>query len=151
MNVSASVWLVLLILFVVAEGASVSLVSIWFAAGALVAALAALLGAGGLTQTVLFFAVSGVLLALLRPLLKKYVNPKIQKTNVDALVGQTCTVTEEIDDLAPSGQVKVGGMVWTARSATGEKIPAGTIVTVASVEGVKLLVSPAAVPESVKS
>ena len=120
MNVSASVWLVLLILFVVAEGASVSLVSIWFAAGALVAALAALLGAGGLTQTVLFFAVSGVLLALLRPLLKKYVNPKIQKTNVDALVGQTCTVTEEIDDLAPSGQVKIGGMVWTARSADGE-------------------------------
>ena len=151
MNVSASVWLVLLILFVVAEGASVSLVSIWFAAGALVAALAALLGAGGLTQTVLFFAVSGVLLALLRPLLKKYVNPKIQKTNVDALVGQTCTVTEEIDDLAPSGQVKVGGMVWTARSAAGEKIPAGTIVTIRSVEGVKLLVSPARVPESVKS
>ena len=151
MNVSASVWLVLLILFVVAEGASVSLVSIWFAAGALVAALAALLGAGGLTQTVLFFAVSGVLLALLRPMLKKYVNPKIQKTNVDALVGQTCTVTEEIDDLAPSGQVKVGGMVWTARSADGEKIPAGTIVTIRSVEGVKLLVSPARVPEPVKS
>ena len=142
MHISAYIWLALLILFVVAEGASVSLVSIWFAAGALVAALAALLGAGGLTQTVLFFAVSSVLLALLRPLLKKYVNPKIQKTNVDALVGQTCTVTEEIDDLAPSGQVKVGGMVWTARSADGEKIPAGTIVTVASVEGVKLLVSP---------
>ena len=58
MHISAYIWLALLILFVVAEGASVSLVSIWFAAGALAAVIAALLGASTVVQTVLFLVVS---------------------------------------------------------------------------------------------
>ncbi|MDY3782245.1 MAG: NfeD family protein [Candidatus Faecousia sp.] len=150
MNISAYVWLVLLILFVMMEASSVTLVSLWFAAGALVATVAALLGASLTVQTVLFVLVSVVLLALLRPILKKYVDPKIQKTNVDALVGRECTVTEDIDNLAACGRVKVGGMSWSARSAAGEHIPAGTVVKIEAVQGVKLLVTPVAVPEAVK-
>lgn len=150
MNISAYVWVVLLILFVMMEASSVTLVSLWFAAGALVAVVAALLGASLMVQTVLFVLVSVVLLALLRPILKKYVVPKIQKTNVDALVGQECTVTEDIDNLAAHGRVKVGGMSWSARSAAGEHIPAGTVVKIEAVQGVKLLVTPVAVPEAVK-
>lgn len=150
MNISAYVWLVLLILFVMMEASSVTLVSLWFAAGALVAVVAALLGASLTVQTVLFVLVSVVLLALLRPILKKYVDPQIQKTNVDALVGQECTVTEDIDNLAACGRVKVGGMSWSARSAAGEHIPAGTVVKIEAVQGVKLLVTPVAVPEAVK-
>ena len=150
MNISAYVWLVLLILFVMMEASSVTLVSLWFAAGALVAVVAALLGASLVVQTVLFVLVSVVLLALLRPILKKYVNPQIQKTNVDALVGRECTVTEDIDNLAACGRVKVGGMSWSARSAAGEHIPAGTVVKIEAVQGVKLLVTPVAVPEAVK-
>lgn len=150
MNISAYVWLVLLILFVMMEASSVTLVSLWFAAGALVAVVAALLGASLMVQTVLFVLVSVVLLALLRPILKKYVVPKIQKTNVDALVGQECTVTEDIDNLAACGRVKVGGMSWSARSAAGEHISAGTVVKIEAVQGVKLLVTPVAVPEAVK-
>lgn len=150
MNISAYVWLVLLILFVMMEASSVTLVSLWFAAGALVAVVAALLGASLTVQTVLFVLVSVVLLALLRPILKKYVDPKIQKTNVDSLVGRECTVTEDIDNLAACGRVKVGGMSWSARSAAGEHIPAGTVVKIEAVQGVKLLVTPVAVPEAVK-
>lgn len=150
MNISAYVWLVLLIFFVMMEASSVTLVSLWFAAGALVAVVAALLGASLTVQTVLFVLVSVVLLALLRPILKKYVDPQIQKTNVDALVGQECTVTEDIDNLAACGRVKVGGMSWSARSAAGEHIPAGTVVKIEAVQGVKLLVTPVAVPEAVK-
>lgn len=150
MNISAYVWLVLLILFVMMEASSVTLVSLWFAAGALVAVVAALLGASLAVQTVLFVLVSVVLLALLRPILKKYVNPQIQKTNVDALVGRECTVTEDINNLAAQGRVKVGGMSWSARSAAGEHIPAGTVVKIEAVQGVKLLVTPVAVPEAVK-
>lgn len=151
MNGSAYVWLVLLILFLIAEGASVSLVSVWFAAGALIAAIASLLGAGIAVQLVLFLAVSTALLAMLRPILKRYVNPKIQKTNVDALVGQECVVTEAVDNLTACGRVKVGGMSWSARSADGEPIPAGTVVKIRSVQGVKLLVAPEPVSNAVLS
>ena len=150
MNSSAYVWAALLILFLLVEGAGIGLVSIWFAVGALVAAIAALLGAGVTLQIVLFLLVSVVLLALLRPILKRYVDPKIQKTNVDALVGQECTVTEPIDNLAAEGRVQVGGMSWSARSAGGENIPVGTVVKIEAVQGVRLLVAPVAAPEAVK-
>ncbi len=150
MHISAYVWLVLLILFLMAEGATVALVSLWFAAGALAAIIAALLGASVGLQLALFLVVSVVLLAMLRPVLKKYVNPKIQRTNVDALVGQECTVIEAIDNLAATGRVKMGGMTWSARSIGEENIPAGTVVKIEAVQGVKLLVSPVAVQEAVR-
>ena len=113
----AVVWLGLMVAFLLIEAGTVALVSLWFAAGALVATVAALLGASLTVQTVLFVLVSVVLLALLRPILKKYVDPKIQKTNVDALVGRECTVTEDIDNLAACGRVKVGGMSWRDRKS----------------------------------
>lgn len=150
MHISAYVWLVLLILFLMAEGATVALVSLWFAAGALAAIIAALLGASVGLQLALFLVVSVALLAMLRPVLKKYVNPKIQRTNVDALVGQECTVIEAIDNLAATGRVKMGGMTWCARSIGEENIPAGTVVKIEAVQGVKLLVSPVAVQEAVR-
>lgn len=150
MHISAYVWLVLLILFLMAEGATVALVSLWFAAGALAAIITALLGASVGLQLALFLVVSVALLAMLRPVLKKYVNPKIQRTNVDALVGQECTVIEAIDNLAATGRVKMGGMTWSARSIGEENIPAGTVVKIEAVQGVKLLVSPVAVQEAVR-
>lgn len=150
MHISAYVWVALLVLFLVMEGASVTLVTLWFAAGALVAAIAALLGASAVVQIVLFLTVSAALLALLRPILKKYVDPKIVKTNADSLVGKECVVTEPIDNLKAKGQVKVGGMTWSARSNSGEDIPVGTVVKISRIEGVKLFVEPARVPEAVK-
>ena len=150
MAIAAYFWLAAAVFFGVVEAATVCLVSIWFIGGSIAAFVAALLGASLMVQTVLFVLVSVVLLALLRPILKKYVVPKIQKTNVDALVGQECTVTEDIDNLAAHGRVKVGGMSWSARSAAGEHIPAGTVVKIEAVQGVKLLVTPVAVPEAVK-
>ena len=150
MHISAYVWLVLLILFLMAEGATVALVSLWFAAGALAAIIAALLGASVGLQLALFLVVSVALLAMLRPVLKKYVNPKIQRTNVDALVGQECTVIEAIDNLAATGRVKMGGMTWSARSIGEENIPTGTVVKIEAVQGVKLLVSPVAGQEAVR-
>ena len=89
MKFAAFVWLGLMILFLIAEGATVSLVSLWFAAGAVVAMFAALLGAGAWLQTGLFLVVSGALLLMLRPIVRRYLVPKITATNVDSLVGAT--------------------------------------------------------------
>lgn len=149
MKLAAFVWLGLMILFLIAEGATVSLVSLWFAAGAVVAMFAALLGAGVWLQTGLFLAVSGALLLMLRPIVRRYLVPKITATNVDSLVGATGLVTVAIDNVTASGQVKLGAMEWTARSTTGENIPQGTLIRVDRIEGVKVYVTPANVPEKI--
>lgn len=149
MKFAAFVWLGLMILFLIAEGATVSLVSLWFAAGAVVAMFAALLGAGVWLQTGLFLVVSGALLLMLRPIVRRYLVPKITPTNVDSLVGSTGLVTEAIDNVTASGQVKLGAMEWTARSTTGENIPQGTLIRVDRIEGVKVYVTPVNVPEKI--
>ena len=149
MNLYAYLWLGLLVVFLMIEGASVALVSVWFAIGAVAAAIAALLGASLILQIFLFLAVAVVLLALLRPAVRKYLNPKIQKTNADSLVGKECPVTEDICNLRSQGQVKVNGMTWSARSADDSEVPAGSIVRIERIEGVKLIVSPLSVPEKV--
>lgn len=149
MKFAAFVWLGLVILFLLAEGATVSLVSLWFAAGAVVAMFAALLGAGAWLQTGLFLVVSGALLLMLRPIVRRYLVPKITPTNVDSLVGATGLVTEAIDNVTASGQVKLSAMEWTARSTTGENIPQGTLIRVDRIEGVKVYVTPVNVPEKI--
>ena len=78
-------WLALLVLFIVAEASTVTMVSIWFAAGSLAALVVALLGGKFWLQIVLFLAVSAVFLALLRPIARKHFTPRITRTNVDAM------------------------------------------------------------------
>ena len=139
----AIIWLVLMVVFLIAEAVTVATVSLWFAAGALVALLVSLLGLQVWLQVVLFLVVSGVLLACLRPMVKRHFTPKLTRTNVDAIVGTRGMVTAEIDNVCAAGQVKLNGMEWTARSTNGQIIPAGTLIRVDRVEGVKVFVSPA--------
>lgn len=149
MNFAAIVWLVLMVVFLAAEASTVSMVSLWFAAGALVALLTALAGGPAWLQTLLFLAVSAGLLLALRPLVRKYLSPKLTATNVDSVVGSTGLVTAAIDNVSAVGQVKLGAMEWTARSTSGQPIPVGTLVKVDRIEGVKAFVSPAEVPANV--
>ena len=135
-------WLALLIAFLVVEGSTVTLVSIWFSAGSLVAMIVALLGGPFWLQLILFLGVSAGLLALLRPMVRKYIKPKVTATNVDSLIGSQGYVTETVDNIAATGQVKLGAMPWTARSTDGSPIPAGTLIRVDRIEGVKAFVSP---------
>ena len=135
-------WLVLLIVFLMVEAQSVTMVSLWFGAGALAALIAALCGGEFWLQIVIFFAVSIVLLASLRPLARKYFTPRITKTNVDSVIGAEGLVTAKIDNITAQGQVKLGAMEWTARSTSGDPIPAGTLVKVDKIEGVKVFVTP---------
>ncbi len=150
MNWMALAWLTLLIVCLVLEANTVTLVSLWFAAGALTAMIASLLGAQLWLQGLLFFAVSVSLLLLLRPAFRKFIKPKLTRTNVDAVVGAQGIVTEDIDNIAAAGLVKVGAMYWTARSADNTPIPAGTLVTVERIEGVKVMVTPVKEPVQIK-
>lgn len=139
------VWLILLILFAGMEAATAGLVSVWFAVGAAAALLTSLATGSLLIQTIVFLAVSLLALLALRPLTRKFVNPKIVPTNFDRIIGATAVVTEEIDNLKGRGAVTIGGVTWTARAEQPDRIiPAGTAVQVLWIEGVKVFVRPAA-------
>lgn len=140
LNSPAFIWAALLALFLITEATTTALVSIWFAAGALAALLAALLGAAMWLQVVIFLAVSLVLLTVLWK--KVRTHSPAAKTNVDSVIGSQGYVVEPIDNQSYTGRVKLGGVTWAARSTTGSSIPADTLVRVDRVEGVKVFVSP---------
>ena len=136
-----AVWGIAIVVFLVLEGMTAGLVTIWFAVGAVAALLASLFGAPVWLQLVWFFVISVAALFLTRPLARKYLNSKTQATNADMYVGKECMVLEAIDNVAGTGAVKVAGKVWTARSADGEIIPAGARAEALRIEGVKLMVA----------
>ena len=143
------IWLILAVVFLLAEAATVTTVSLWFAGGCLAAMVVALTGGGLGFQVFIALAVSAGLLACLRPIVRKHFTPKLTKTNVDAVIGSRGYVTADIDNLAATGTVKLGAMEWTARSTVGTAIPKGTLVKVDKIEGVKVFVTPAEVTTTV--
>ena len=151
MNWMAVFWFVLLVVFLIAEASTVTMISLWFAAGALGALAVSLLGSGVWLQAGAFFVVSAVALTALRPIVRKYFTPRLTKTNVDSVIGAEGLVTQAIDNVSARGQMKLGAMEWTARSASGEPIPEGTLVRVEKIEGVKVFVTPVKVLETVRS
>ena len=150
MELVVIIWLGLLILFLIVEAACpVHLVSIWFAAGSLAALAVYYLGGALWLQITVFFVVSCALLAALWPLSKKFLTPRLTATNVDSVIGSEGYVTLTVDNQKAEGQAKLGAMVWTARSTSGEIIPTGTLVKVDKIEGVKVFVTPVKVSEKV--
>ena len=145
MNLLSIIWLVLMVLFLIAEAATVTMISLWFAAGSLAALIVSLLGGSWALQIITALVVSALLLASLRPLARKHFTPKLTKTNVDAIVGSCGYVTADIDNVGATGTVKLGPMEWTARSSSGHPISKGTLVKVDRIEGVKAFVTPAEV------
>ncbi len=133
-------WIVMLVAFVVIEASTAQLLTIWFAVGSLAALISQMLGADIWLQWLIFVAVSAIVVAATRPLVKKYARPKVQPTNADRCIGQTAVVTEDIDNVAGKGAVKVNGIEWSARSESGKTIKTNETVTVAKIDGVKLIV-----------
>lgn len=134
------VWLGVLIVMILLEMATMGLTTIWFAGGALAAFIAALFGASLLVELGLFLVVSFLLLFAFRPLAMRYVNSKTVKTNVESIAGEIARVTEEINNEMGQGTAVLNGQEWTARAADDTVIPAGSLVIVESVSGVKLMV-----------
>ena len=135
------IWLAILAFFLVVEAITAGLATIWFAGGALAAAIAAYLGAEIWLQILLFLAVSIILLIFTRPLAVKYMSKDLEKTNVNSLIGKKAVVTQKIDNLAQTGQVKINDVEWMARSfSDGETIPKSTVVVIGEIHGVTLYV-----------
>ena len=133
-------WGILCVVMVIAEIASMQLVSIWFAIGAIGAFIMALCDFGFTAQLAVFVLISVVLLLATRPLLKSLRVKRVTPTNADKDVGATAVVIEEVDPAHGTGRAKTNGVDWIAISENGEVLPADTIVIVSRVEGAKLIV-----------
>lgn len=135
------IWLGILALLLFIEAVTAGLTTIWFAGGALAAAIACYCGAGLTTQIILFLCISLALLIFTRPLAVRYMNKGVENTNANSLLGKHAVVIQEIDNLAQTGQVKIGDIEWMARtSEEGDKIPENTVVTIKEIHGVTLIV-----------
>lgn len=136
-----TIWLIILVACIVIEIITMGLTTIWFAGGALVAAIAAALSLPLWVQIALFLVVSLILLYLTRPVAVKYFNKDRVKTNAESLVGRQAIVISEIDNLQGIGQVTVGGQEWSARSVEdGRPVSVGSVVIIRAISGVKLIV-----------
>ncbi|MBP8969861.1 MAG: NfeD family protein [Lachnospiraceae bacterium] len=134
-------WLVVLAICAVVELLTMGLTSVWFAGGALAAALIALVCPYFWVQVVLFIVVSLVLLIFTKPIAVMFFNKGRVKTNAESLIGQRAIVVSEIDNLKGIGEVTVSGLDWSARTEEdGLVIPEKAVVMIKRIEGVKLIV-----------
>lgn len=141
MNVWLIVWIAAMIVLLIVEAITMGLTTIWFAGGALVAAILAACNAPLLVQILAFIIVSFVLLYFTRPLVKDSFNKSRTLTNAESLVGKKAYVKEQIDNVNATGMVKLDGMEWTARTAKdGVIIPVEALVEVKEIDGVKVIV-----------
>ncbi len=135
------IWLSIAAILVIIEIATLGLTTIWFAGGALIAALAANFGANWIIQILVFAVVSLILLVFTRPLAQKHLFKNNEKTNVDSLVGTCANVIVTIDNKKQEGKIMLNGLEWSARAKEDEVIEEGTEVVVEGIQGVKAIVS----------
>lgn len=141
MDSNMIMWLALAAIFLIVEVATVNLVSVWFVAGALAAFVASLFGAGIGVQIGVFVLVTAVLLIFTMPAARRLLKDSRQATNSDRIIGHDAIVTEDIDNIKGTGQIKVMGSVWSAKSEDDNKtIPSGSKVIVNEIRGVKAVV-----------
>lgn len=133
------IWVIAAVVFSILEAITLGLTSLWFALAALVALIAALLGAPFFIQVILFAVASVLFLIVTKPLAKDLLKIGGERTNVDALIGERALVTTDIRPFS-MGQVKVNGQFWSALAEDGEPLNINETVIIQSIEGVKLIV-----------
>ena len=134
------IWLSVFVIALIIEASTTELVSVFFAFGALVAMVISFIpGVEWWVQLVVFVVLSGVSLAALRPLVKKYFNKEKRSTNVDEMIGKRANVIDVNGDGYP--EVKVNGLIWRVEPVDEEeKIEVGQKVEIVAIKGNKLVV-----------
>lgn len=133
-------WVAVIIVALIVEAATLDLNAIWFALGGLGGLIVTSVGGSLHVQLVVFVVISAVLIFLVRPFARRVLRPKGAATNADRIIGQEALVTQPINNTLSQGEIKVFGQLWTARAADGGEIPAGSLVRVREIVGVKAIV-----------
>ena len=137
-------WLIAAGLFAAGEILSLDLVLLMFAGGALGGMAVALVGGATVLQLIAFIVVSGMLLALVRPLAQRQLTDStpLQLDGVNTLIGRTAKVTRDVD--VDGGRIRMGADEWTARTQhRGESFAVGETVRILQVDGATAVVGDA--------
>ncbi len=137
---NAVFWGIVLVAMLILEICTMQLYTIWFAVGALFAMVGSFLGASVVLEVTLFFLISVISLVLILPLVKRHMALRKIPTNADRIIGKEAVVTEDIDNTAGTGQIKVLGSVWSAVAEEDAAVCRGEQVTVQGIQGVKAVV-----------
>lgn len=149
-GMGAIFWLIVAVVLFVIEGATVQLICIWFAIGAVVTVPVSALGAPVWAQLLVFLVASVAVLIVGRPILTKRLHKDKVPTNAEIVIGQIGVVKEDIDNIQQTGRVQANGLTWTARALRDDMVvPAGSQVRVLRIDGVKLIVEPLEVERQV--
>lgn len=136
------IWLITAGVFFVLEIFTAGFLVFWFGIAALLAMLVSFITNNLIVQTTVFVIFSALLIFATKPLVKKLSNKDNIKTNVYSLTGKKAIVIEDIDWATSSGQIKIEGQIWSAKTKEQVNIPKGTEVEIESIEGVKAFVKP---------
>ena len=134
-------WLAIIVVMSIMEACTCQLVSIWFVVAAIVSFIMSLLGMSTTSQIVVFAVLSLLLVVVTKPIVKKFISKKKTETNSDQYINKDGIVVEEINNLNGTGQVKISGITWTARTLNNDVILKDSLVKVEKIEGVKLIVT----------
>lgn len=133
------IYIAIIVLSLIIEAVTASLVAIWFVPSAAVGIVLSLFNVSPVVQATVFVVLSAVFMILFYKKLRDIILTKNEKTGIDALIGKEAVAEEDISHLQ-NGRVKVGGMSWSAYINKGdEEIKKGDLVTILSIDGVKLL------------
>lgn len=134
-------WLAVVVVFLVVELSTVTLTSIWFAAGGLIALFVAMAGGDFIFQMIAFLIAAFGMFFATKPWADKVVNAKKVRTNADRAIGEEVRVLQRISNLGQTGMVVVHGQEWTARTEDDKTIiEQGELVRIIRISGVKLIV-----------
>ena len=136
------IWLLAAGVFLILEMFTMGFLVFWLGIGCLLAMLVSFIIPSIVVQTAVFVLSSGILIFATKPLVKKFAEKDNAKTNVYSLVGKKAIVIEDIDWVTGSGQIKLNGEVWSAKTKEQVNISKGTEVEIESIEGVKAFVTP---------
>lgn len=136
----AWIWVAVLVLAIAVEALTDQLVSIWFVPSSIVATILDFCEVKPIWQIIIFLLVSAVGIVFSKTILTKFIPKPSCKTNIDAIIGEKCVVTERVDNYAGCGQAKVKGQVWSVRSVNDDEVfECGEVLNVVAIEGVKLI------------
>lgn len=136
------IWLIAAGIFLIIEIFTVGFLIFWLSIASLLAMVVSFFTPNLVIQTTVFVISSTLLIFATKPFVKKFAKNKTIPTNVYSMIGKVGIVTQEINTIQSTGQIKIDGEIWSATCESEVSIPEGTKIKVLEVKGVKALVTP---------
>ena len=141
-------WIIVAIVFAVAEVMTVAFFAVFITVGALAAALVSLLGFDLWVQAIVLGVIGVVGIFAARPFFMErlHIGRHRLESGAESMVGQRAVLTDPILGSGQPGHVKLAGELWPAITEDGSPLPANTPIIVTDLRSTVLVVRAASLP-----